>query len=71
VSTTNFKAMINKSPVFARQVGGPTGFEGSIPPQYVLDRLAEEAFTGKYDVSASNICPSCFTAKSANGTCFC
>jgi hypothetical protein len=64
-------AVIAKSPVIARQVGGTTGFEGSPPPQWVLDRLAEEQITGKYDVSPSNICPSCHTAKSRVGTCFC
>ena len=71
MSTLNFQALVSKSPVIARQVGGSTGFEGSPPPQWVLDRLAEEKITGKYDVSPSNICPGCHTARSVSGTCFC
>ena len=71
MSTKNYMAVIAKSPVIAREVGGRTGFEGTPPPQYVLDRLAEEIITGGYDVSETNICPSCFTARSNSGTCFC
>ena len=71
MSTRNFQALVAKSPVFARHIAGPTGFEGSPPPQWVLDEAAERSITGGYNVSASNICPSCFTARSASGTCFC
>ena len=66
----NYHALLAKSPSFyAEQAGFNQEWSG--PPQYVLDRLAEEKITGKYDVSASNICGSCFTARSSNGTCFC
>jgi hypothetical protein len=40
-----------------------------IPPQRVLDEIAERALTGGYDVS--NQCPVCFTARSCGGTCLC
>lgn len=66
----NYHALLSKSPAFfAEQAGLNEGF--GPPPQYVLDRIAEESITGKYNVSASNICPECFMARSSSGTCFC
>jgi len=66
----NYHALLSKSPAFfAEQAGLNADFRP--PPQWVLDRIADETITGKYDVSPSNICPSCFTARSASGTCFC
>ena len=65
----NYHALLSKSPAFFAE---QAGFKKStMPPQWLLDRLAEEALTGGYDVSPQNICPSCFTARSVNGACLC
>lgn len=66
---SNYHALLSKShSFFAEQAG----FEGHRPPpSWVMDRLAEEAFTGKYNVAQSNICPSCFTARPVTGECYC
>ncbi len=66
---SNYSALLAKSPAFYAE---QAGYERhTMPPSWVMDRLAEESITGKYDVSPSNICGSCFTARSGNGTCFC
>ena len=66
----NYHALLSKSPAFfAEQARLNSG--SNPPPQWVLDRLADEKFTGKFDVSRSNMCQTCFCAKSVNGTCFC
>lgn len=65
----NYHALLSKSPAFYAE---QAGFEPhTIPPAWVRDRLAEETLTGKFDVSPSNICPSCFLARCVNGTCGC
>ena len=64
----NYHALLHKSPAFyAEQAGLNEG--NRPPPQWVLDRIAEESITGKYDTS--NVCGSCFQARSVNGTCGC
>lgn len=65
----NYHALLAKSPAFFAEQAGHEGHRP--PPQWVLDRIAEESITGKYDVSPGNICPDCCTARSAAGTCFC
>ena len=66
---SNYTALLAKSPAFFAE---QAGFEGHRPPpQWVLDRIADEKFTGGYDISPANICQSCFTAKSDNGKCWC
>ena len=40
-------------------------------PGWLLDKIAEEKLTGRYNTKRSNICSNCFTAKSVNGTCGC
>jgi hypothetical protein len=40
-----------------------------IPPQRVLDEIADRALDGGYNVS--NQCDRCFTARSCGGTCLC
>lgn len=66
----NYHALLAKSPAFFAEQSGQ-GAGGTPPPQWVLDKIAEEKFTGGFDVTPKNICAGCFTAKSANGTCFC
>jgi redox-regulated HSP33 family molecular chaperone len=43
----------------------------TMPPQWLLDKIADEKLTGGYNVRKSNICPGCFEAKSVNGSCSC
>lgn len=69
--TANFKAALRNSAGFRREVTGSTGLEGSVPHQSVLDRIAEETITGKWNVKRANRCPKCFTYRSANGECMC
>lgn len=69
MSTLNYLSVVRKSPAIAMQVSGYEGHRP--PPQWVLDRLADEQFSGGFDLSPTNRCPQCFTAKSANGSCFC
>lgn len=40
-------------------------------PGFVLDQIADEKFSGKYDLHKKNKCPVCNTFKSASNTCFC
>lgn len=42
---------------------------GVMPPQHVLDEEADRKFTGGFDTSKSNLCPSCFCFKPVNGEC--
>lgn len=41
------------------------------PPNWVLDKIADEAITGKYNTKRSNLCQGCNTFKSVSGTCMC
>jgi NADH:ubiquinone oxidoreductase subunit len=45
--------------------------KGTVPPQWVLDRIAEERITGKYNVRKSNLYDECHEYRSVNGTCGC
>lgn len=66
---SNYTALLSKSHTFFAE---QAGFKpNTMPPSWVMDRLAEEAFTGKYDVTPGNICPECFTARAVTGSCFC
>ena len=69
--TKNLGAILRNSPSVRREFEGKTGFEGACPPQGVLDRIAEEKFTGKYNTKRANLCPDCKTFRSVSGTCFC
>jgi hypothetical protein len=42
-----------------------------VPPMWLLDRIADEKLTGRFNVKRSNLCPECFQFRSANGTCAC
>lgn len=42
-----------------------------IPPAWVLDKIAEESVYGPARDRKSPVCTTCFTRKSASGTCFC
>lgn len=42
---------------------------GDMPPQWVLDFIADEALWKGYRSHAT--CPTCFTRVSLTGTCFC
>lgn len=42
-----------------------------MPPQHVLDKIADQKLSGGYKTYKSNICPNCFEAKSVNGSCGC
>lgn len=43
----------------------------SMPPQWALDKAADEKLTGNFNTRKSNICGTCFEAKSVNGSCGC
>jgi hypothetical protein len=43
----------------------------NMPPQWVLDELAERKLTGGFNVRPSNLCYGCRTYRSVNGTCGC
>ena len=66
---SNYTALLSKSAAFYAEQAGFDKHHG--PPSWVLDRLAEESFTGKYDVSAGNICGTCHTARAVSGDCYC
>lgn len=42
-----------------------------MPPQAVLDKMADQKLSGGFKTYKSNICTECFTAKSVNGSCGC
>jgi len=52
--------------------GADFGVEkGNVPPQWVLDRMAEEKITGGYRTRKDNLCDRCHTYRSVNGACEC
>lgn len=66
---SNYTALLSKSHTFYAE---QAGFDRpNMPPSWVMDRLAEESLTGKYDVTPGNICTTCHTARSVCGDCFC
>lgn len=47
---------------------------GSMPPGWVLDKIAEHKITGGFKLRVhrqSNVCPRCFQARSVNKRCGC
>ncbi len=44
---------------------------GNVPPAWVLDKIADEKITGKYNVKRSNRCDRCNMFRSVNGACDC
>jgi hypothetical protein len=40
-------------------------------PGWLLDKIAEERLTGRFNVRKSNLCPGCGEYRSVNGTCSC
>lgn len=68
---SNYSALIAKSHTFRQEAQGSTGFEGTMPPSVVLDRIAEQSISGGYDLSSDNLCPECFQYRSACGGCGC
>jgi hypothetical protein len=42
-----------------------------MPPQHVLDRMADQKLSGGFKTYKSNICTECNEAKSVNGSCGC
>jgi hypothetical protein len=48
--------------------------DGKMPPQSVLDRIADQKLSGGYKRirnGQSNVCGECFETKSVNGSCGC
>ena len=41
------------------------------PPADLLDRIADEKLTGRFNVRKDNLCPDCKEYRSVNGTCSC
>jgi hypothetical protein len=41
------------------------------PPQWVLDKAADEKFSGGFVLKRKNLCPECFEYRSTNGSCGC
>jgi hypothetical protein len=41
------------------------------PPQWLLDKIADEKFSGGFELKRKNLCRECFEYKSANGSCGC
>ena len=70
--TKNLSALVSKSAGIRRELQGKTGaFDGTMPPQAVLDRIADETISGKFNTKRKNLCGGCFQYKSFNGTCGC
>jgi hypothetical protein len=45
---------------------------GRVPfDRAAADDAADKAFTGDYNLKKSNLCDTCFTYRSTNGTCGC
>lgn len=42
-----------------------------MPPQSVLDELADRALDGGWNTRKSNTCPDCYEVRSVNGSCGC
>lgn len=65
----NYHSLLAKSPAFFAE---QAGYERpNMPPQHVLDAAAERTITGGYQITDDNLCPVCFTYRSATSTCFC
>jgi hypothetical protein len=57
------KASRGKFDMFGKKRPAPSGD--------MMDRIADEKLTGKYNVSRKNRCDQCWTYKSTNGACNC
>ena len=44
---------------------------GTMPPGWVLDKIAHLKLTGGFSIRKSNRCPACFQCRSVNGACGC
>jgi hypothetical protein len=42
-----------------------------IPPAWLRDKIADQKFTGGYNVKRANQCPGCFQFRSVNRACGC
>lgn len=71
MGTLNLNALVYKSAAINRELGGKTGFEGSAPPQWLLDKMAEEKLSGGFNLRKKNLCNGCWQYRSSNGTCGC
>jgi hypothetical protein len=50
---------------------GWTGEESTMPPQHLLDAIADRQMSGGYKITKKNTCKKCHMVKFANGTCMC
>ncbi len=47
--------------------------ENGTPPQWVLDKIADQSITGGYKIGKkrANVCTGCYSTRSVNGKCLC
>lgn len=71
-STPSPKPPVIHELITQRQMGNwtdPTAIK--TPPKWLLDKIAEESITGKYNTRPSNLCTECFTFRSVGSSCNC
>lgn len=71
MSTTNWNKLLNASPVQRPDYRLDMFGNKQVVPGELLDRIAEEKFSGGYNLRKSNRCDTCFEFKSTNGACSC
>ena len=54
-----------------RAIGEYRDPNSKTPPQWLLDKIADEKFSGGFVLKRKNLCTTCYEYKSANGTCGC
>jgi len=55
-----------------RQMGNWTDYTAKrTPPRWLLDKIAEETITGKWNVKRYNRCDECNTFRASSGACNC
>lgn len=71
-TTISHRMYVQKSSVARREAQGSCCDAVTNRPQgWLLDKMAEEKLTGKYNVRRSNKCSTCNTFRSVNGSCMC
>ena len=54
-----------------RQIGEYRDKTRKMPPQHVLDAIADEKFSGGFNLRRKNLCSVCNEFRSKNGVCGC
>ena len=62
---------MTKGHKLAAEIDARGQHDGGRPSPAALDRAADLKLSGGYKIRKTNLCPTCYTYRSANGVCAC